>query len=62
MPNLSKVPSISIYNNKQNGKRLDIQKDTIYDSEKFKDEYIIIVINITGIKITNRNQWMRDVT
>ena len=27
---------------------------------KFKDEYIVIAIDSTGIKITNRGQWMRD--
>ena len=27
---------------------------------KFKDEYIVIAIDSTGIKITNRGQWMED--
>ena len=26
----------------------------------FKDEYIIIAIDSTGIKVTNRGQWMQD--
>ena len=25
-----------------------------------KDEYIVITIDITGIKVTNRGQWMQD--
>ena len=25
-----------------------------------KDEYLIIAIDSTGIKVTNRGQWMRD--
>ena len=29
-------------------------------SKDFEDEYIIIAIGITGIKVTNRGQWMRD--
>jgi hypothetical protein len=40
--------------------RLDIKiKDTTNDKE-FKDEYIIIAIDSTGIKVTNRGQWMQD--
>ena len=37
-------------------------KDTDNKSSKeFKDEYIIIAIDSTGIKVTNkRSQWMRD--
>lgn len=38
---------------------MDIKiKDT--DSKEFEDEYIIIAIDSTGIKVTNRGQWMRD--
>jgi hypothetical protein len=55
-----KVPSIPDYttiNRRIN--RLDIKiKDT--DSKEFKDEYIVIAIDSTGIKVTNRGQWMRD--
>jgi hypothetical protein len=29
-------------------------------NKEFKDEYIIIAIDITGIKVTNRGQWMKD--
>ena len=55
-----KVPSIPDYttiNRRIN--KLDIKiKDT--DSKEFEDEYIIIAIDSTGIKVTNRGQWMRD--
>jgi Transposase DDE domain len=38
---------------------LDIKiKDT--DSKEFEDEYIVIAIDSTGIKVTNRGQWMRE--
>ncbi len=26
----------------------------------FEDEYIVVAIDSTGIKVTNRGQWMRD--
>jgi hypothetical protein len=55
-----KVPSIPNYttiNRRIN--RLDIKiKDT--DSNKSKDEYFVIAIDSTGIKVTNRGQWLRD--
>ncbi len=43
-------------------KRLDIRiKDTTDSSKEFKDEYIIIAIDSTHIKVTNRGyQWMQD--
>jgi len=57
-----KVPSIPDYttiNRRIN--RLDIKiKDAIDDSNKFKDEYIVIAIDSTGIKVTNRGQWMKE--
>ena len=57
-----KVPSIPNYttiNRRIN--RLDIQiKDTTDSSKEFEDEYIIIAIDSTGIKVTNRGQWMKD--
>ena len=28
-------------------------------NKEFEDEYIIIAIDSTGIKVTNRGQWMR---
>jgi hypothetical protein len=54
------VPSIPDYttiNRRIN--RLDIKiKDN--KNKKFKDEYIIIAIDSTGIKVTNRGQWMKE--
>ncbi len=29
-------------------------------SKEFEDEYIVIAIDSTGIKVTNRGQWMQD--
>jgi Transposase DDE domain len=57
-----KVPCIPLYttiNRRIN--RLDIKiKDTDSKNKEFKDEYIVIAIDSTGIKVTNRGQWMRD--
>ncbi len=35
-------------------------KDTDGKNEEFKDEYIVIAIDSTGIKVTNRGQRMQD--
>jgi|tagenome__1003787_1003787.scaffolds.fasta_scaffold20468470_1 hypothetical protein len=57
-----KVPSIPHYttiNRRIN--RLDIKiKDTDNKSKEFEDDYLIIAIDSTGIKVTNRGQWIRD--
>ena len=57
-----KVPSIPIYNYLQ--KRINrLHIKIIEDNNKskdFKDEYIVIAIDSTGIKVTNRGQWMRE--
>ena len=57
-----KVPSIPDYTTiSRRINRLDIKiKDTIDKNKEFKDEYIVIAIDSTGIKVTNRGQWMRD--
>ncbi len=53
-----KVPSIPDFTTIN---RLNIKiKDTTDDSKEFEDEYIVIAIDSTGIKVTNRGQWMRD--
>jgi hypothetical protein len=39
---------------------LDIKIKDVDNDMKFKDEYIVIVIDSTGIKITTRGQWMED--
>ena len=57
-----KVPSIPDYttiNRRIN--RLDIKiNDTDSKNKDFEDEYIVIAIDSTGIKVTNRGQWMKD--
>jgi hypothetical protein len=58
-----KVPSIPDYttiNRRVN--RLDIKiKDTGSKNKEFEDDYIIIIaIDSTGIKVTNRGQWMNE--
>jgi hypothetical protein len=56
-----KVPSIPNYttiNRRIN--RLDIKINDTTDSKEFKDEYIVIWIDSTGIKVTNRGQWLRE--
>ena len=40
--------------------RLDIKIKDTTKSKEFKDEYIVIAIDSTGIKVTNRGQWIRD--
>jgi hypothetical protein len=57
-----KVPSIPDYttiNLRIN--RLDIKIKDVNNKEKdFEDEYIVVAIDSTGIKVTSRGQWMRD--
>ena len=56
-----KVPSIPDYttiNRRIN--RLDIKIKEDNKIKEFQDEYIIIAIDSTGIKVTNRGQWMRE--
>ena len=56
-----KVPSIPNYttiNRRIN--RLDIKIKDTDNNNKSKDEYIVIAIDSTGIKVTNRGQWMQD--
>jgi DDE family transposase len=56
-----KVPSIPHYTTISRRRiiRLNIKvEDTV--TKESKDNYIIIAIDSTGIKITNRGQWLRD--
>ena len=56
-----KVPSIPDYttiNRRIN--RLDVKIKDAIDDNKSKDEYIVIAIDSTGIKVTNRGQWMNE--
>ena len=56
-----KVPSIPDYttiNRRIN--KLNIKVEDTVTKESTKDDYIIIAIDSTGIKVTNRGQWLRD--
>jgi hypothetical protein len=59
-----KVPSIPHFttiNRRIN--RLDIKikdTDSKSNSKELEDDYIVIAIDSTGIKVTNRGQWIRD--
>ncbi len=56
-----KVPSIPNYSTiSRRINKLDIKIKEDDKSKEFEDEDIIIAIDITDIKITNRGQWMRD--
>ena len=55
---VSSIPNYTTINRRIN--RLNIKIENATDSKEFKDEYIIIAIDSTGIKVTNRGQWMAD--
>jgi hypothetical protein len=47
------------YNKQRRINKLDIKiKDN--KSRELEDKYIVIIIDSTGIKVTNRGRWMRD--
>jgi hypothetical protein len=48
------IPNFTTINRRIN--RLDIKINDTKDSKEFKDEYIVIAIDSTGKKITNRGQ------
>jgi hypothetical protein len=55
-----KVPSIPDYSTiSRRINRLDI-KINENKSMEFEDDYIVVAMDSTGIKVTNRGQWMRD--
>ena len=53
---LPSIPDFTTINRRIN--KLNIPINTAKDVSK--DEYIVIAIDSTGIKVTNRDQWMRD--
>ncbi len=53
------IPDYTTINRRINSLDIKIKDDDNKDKE-FKDEYIVIAIDSTGIKVTNRGQWMRD--
>ena len=53
------IPDFTTINRRIN--RLDIRiKEDDNKNKEFQDDYIVIAIDSTGIKITNRGQWMKD--
>ena len=53
------IPDFTTINRRIN--RLDIKiKEDDNKNKEFEDEYIVISIDSTGIKVTNRGQWMRE--
>ena len=50
------IPDFSTINRRIN--RLDIKIDDNKNAKELEDRYIIIAIDSTGIKVTNRGQWM----
>jgi hypothetical protein len=53
------IPDFTTINRRIN--KLNIQINNNNNKDKVsKDEYLIIAIDSTGIKVTNRGQWMRD--
>jgi hypothetical protein len=56
-----KVPSIPAYTTiSRRINRLDIKIKEDNKSKESEDGYITIAIDSTGIKVTNRGQWMRE--
>ena len=56
---LPSIPDYTTINRRIN--KLDIKiKENDNKNEEFEDEYIVIAIDSTGIKVTNRGQWMRE--
>ena len=56
---VSSIPDYTTISRRVN--RLDIKiKDVDNKNKQFKDEYIVIAIDSTGIKVINRGQWMRE--
>ncbi len=52
------IPDFTTINRRIN--RLDIKIKEDNKNKESEDEYIVIAIDSTGIKITNRGQWMRE--
>ena len=52
------IPDYTTINRRINKLDIKIKKDN--KSKEFEYEYIIIAIDIPGIKVTNRGQWMQD--
>jgi hypothetical protein len=56
-----KVPSIPDFTTiSRRINKLDIKIKEDNKNKEFEDEYIVIAADSTGIKVTNRGQWMRE--
>ncbi len=55
----SSIPDYSTTNRRINNK-LDIKIKDDNKNKEFEDEYIVVAIDITRIKVINRGQWMRE--
>ena len=53
------LSQIILHNKHRRINKLDIPINTAKDVSK--DEYIVISIDSTGIKVTNRGQWMKEI-
>jgi hypothetical protein len=56
---LPSIPDFTTINRRINRLEIKIKEDNNKNKE-FEDEYIVIAIDSTGIKVTNRGQWMQD--
>src|SRR5215510_10159403 len=52
------IPDYTTINRRIN--KLDIAIKDNKRSKEFEDDYLIIAVDSTGIKVTNRGQWIRD--
>ncbi len=55
---LPSIPNFTTINRTIN--QLDVKINYTTNIKEFEDEYIIIAVDSTDIKVTNRGQWMRD--
>jgi transposase-like protein len=56
---LPSIPDYTTINRRINRLDIKINEDDNKNKE-FEDEYIVIAIDSTGIKVTNRSQWMYE--
>ena len=52
------IPDFTTINRRINRLNIKIKEDN--KNKEFEDQYIVIAIDGTGIKVTNRGQWMRE--
>src|SRR5689334_19206176 len=57
---LPSIPDFTTINRRINRLNIRIKEDDNKKNKEFQDDYIVNAIDSTGIKITNRGQWMRD--